>query len=465
VDLPGGTSLEKTARVSRQVENMMEDAFGDQVAYYYTHVGPGAKEEASVGEMMIESNHASIKVQPKKGLVIPTRQVVHLTDSVFAGVQGLQMTYRQKQTSLNEILGTDESPLVVRTSGEDLGQIQSITTSLRGKLDDVEGLYELRTSFEKGAPEIEVRVDRYMAGMYNLGLDQIVTQIENQLTGMDVGDFDSQGEMKDITLKLPDLSRKQLEELELQSGNQVIRLDQIATFHTGTTPGKIYRENQKRVGKVSARIDDDIPLDHIVRRVNQEIEQIDMPSGYITEVTGEEQKRKESFGSLKFALILSIILVYMVMASLFESLLHPMTILLSLPLAFTGPVLLFLGIGQSFNIMAYIGIIMLAGIAVNNSIILVDAIRRYQWQGMVKREAILQAGQNRIRPIVMTSLTTILTLLPLTIDLGQSAELRSPMAWAVIGGLVTSTLLTLVTIPCLYYIFQRKATLSQPEDR
>jgi HAE1 family hydrophobic/amphiphilic exporter-1 len=301
--------------------------------------------------------------------------------------------------------------------------------------------------------------------MYNLGLDQIVTQIENQLTGLDVGDFDNQGEMKDITLKLPDLSRKQLEELELQSGDQVVRLDQIASFHPGSSPGKIYRENQKRVGKVTARIDKDIPLDHIVKRVNQNIAGMDMPSQYITEITGEEQKRKESFGSLKFALILSIILVYMVMASLFESFLHPMTILLSLPLAFTGPIFLFLGIGESFNIMAYIGIIMLTGIAVNNSIILVDAIRKYQWQGISKRDAILQAGQNRIRPIVMTSLTTILTLLPLTIDLGQSAELRSPMAWAVIGGLITSTLLTLVTIPCVYYIFQRKETLSHPADQ
>jgi len=465
IDLPGGTPLEKTSQVSRQIKSMMREAFGDQVAYYYTHVGPGAKEEASVGEMMIESNHASIKVQPRKGEIIPPEQVVLLTDSIFTGVEGLEITYHQKQTSLNEILGTDESPLVVRTSGDDLWQIHQITGVIRDKLENVEGLYDLKTSFEQGAPEIEVQVDRFMAGMYDLGLDQIVTQIENQLTGMDVGDFESRGEMKDITLKLPDLSRKQLEELELQAGDQVIRLDQIATFHAGVSPGKIYRENQKRVGKVTARIDEDIPLDQIVRQVNTRIAGMDMPAKYTTEITGEEQKRAESFGSLKFALILSIILVYMVMASLFESLLHPMTILLSLPLAFTGPILLFLGIGESFNIMAYIGIIMLAGIAVNNSIILVDAIRRYQWQGMAKHDAILQAGQNRIRPIVMTSLTTILTLLPLTIDFGQSAELRSPMAWAVIGGLITSTLLTLVAIPCVYYIFQRKETLSQQEDQ
>ncbi|MFP4621602.1 MAG: efflux RND transporter permease subunit, partial [Bacteroidales bacterium] len=340
-----------------------------------------------------------------------------------------------------------------------------ITEDIHTRLEGVDGLYELKTSFDKGAPEIEVRVDRFMAGMYDISLSQIVDQIQRQLTGMDVGEFNSKGEMKDITLKLPDLKKKELEELEMRSGNQVIRLDQIATFHAGATPGKIYRENQKRVGKVMARFNEDMPLDHIVKKVNTELAGMELPARYETEITGEEQKRKESFGNLNFALILSIILVYMVMASLFESLLHPMTILLSLPLAFTGPVLLFLGIGQSFNIMAFIGIIMLAGIAVNNSIILVDAIRRYQWQGLTKREAVLQAGQNRIRPIVMTSLTTILTLLPLTFAFGQNPELRAPMAWAVIGGLITSTLLTLVTIPCLYYIFQRKETLVQPEDQ
>ena len=465
LQLPGGTPLHKTAGVSRQVKTMMDEAFGNEVKYYYTHIGPGSEDKASVSQMLTQSNHATIRVQPARGRIIPPEQVIRLTDTILGDAEGFDITYQQKQTTLDEILGTDESPLVVRTSGDDLSQIRAITEAIQNKLQQVEGLYEIKTSFEEGAPEIEVRVDRFMAGMYNLGLDQIVSQIESQLIGLDVGQFDSKGEMKNITLKLPDLSRQELEELELQSDEQVVRLDQIATFHAGVTPGKIYRENQKRIGKAMARINEDIPLDQIVRQVEGKLSEINLPPRYTTEITGEEQKRKESFGNLKFALILSIILVYMVMASLFESLLHPMTILLSLPLAFTGPILLFMAIGESFNIMAYIGIIMLAGIAVNNSIILVDAIRRYQWQGMPKRQAILQAGQNRIRPIVMTSLTTILTLLPLTIAFGQSAELRAPMAWAVIGGLITSTLLTLVTIPCVYYIFQRKQTLSNAEDQ
>src|SRR5690606_38684139 len=172
-------------------------------------------------------------------------------------------------------------------------------------------------------------------------------------------------------------------------------------------------------------------------------------------VTGEEEKRQESMSSLGFALLLSVVLVYMVMASQFESLIHPFTILLTIPLAVVGSLLIFFIMGKSLNIMALIGIIMLAGIAVNNAIILVDRINQLIREGMERQEAILLAGQQRIRPIFMTSLTTILALVPLTIGFGESASLRSPMALAVIGGLITSTLLTLVVIPCVYDILDR----------
>ena len=159
--------------------------------------------------------------------------------------------------------------------------------------------------------------------------------------------------------------------------------------------------------------------------------------------------------NLKFALILSIILVYMVLASQFESLVHPFTILLTIPLAGVGAILIFFLLGKTLNIMAYIGIIMLVGIAVNDSIILVDAITQLRREGLSRRDAIIEAGQRRIRPIIMTSLTTILALLPLTFGFGEGAALRSPMALAVIGGLITSTILTLAVIPSVYYVLDQ----------
>ena len=159
--------------------------------------------------------------------------------------------------------------------------------------------------------------------------------------------------------------------------------------------------------------------------------------------------------NLGFALILSIVLVYMVMASQFESLIHPFTILLTIPLALVGTIFTFFIFGKTMNMMAVIGIIMLGGIAVNNAIILVDRINQLMAGGLDRKSAIVQAGQQRIRPILMTSLTTILGLLPLTIGFGESASLRSPMALAVIGGLTTSTLLTLVVIPCVFDVIDR----------
>jgi HAE1 family hydrophobic/amphiphilic exporter-1 len=198
-----------------------------------------------------------------------------------------------------------------------------------------------------------------------------------------------------------------------------------------------------------------IAFDHLIHQLETSLSEIDLPPDYKIEIVGEELKRKESMKSLTFALLLSIVLVYMVLASQFESLVHPFTILLTIPLAGVGAILIFFILGLSLNIMAYIGVIMLVGIAVNDSIILVDVINQRIREGLSRKEAIIEAGKVRIRPIVMTSITTILALLPLTFGFGESAALRSPMAIAVIGGLVTSTLLTLVVIPCVYYVLDQ----------
>jgi HAE1 family hydrophobic/amphiphilic exporter-1 len=203
---------------------------------------------------------------------------------------------------------------------------------------------------------------------------------------------------------------------------------------------------------VTASLQANIPLDHAVLKIEESLAEVQFPPNYRYSIGGEERQRRESFSNLGFALILSLVLVYMVLASQFESLVHPFTILFTIPLAIAGAVFMFALTGNSLNIMAYIGIIMLTGIAVNDAIILVDATNKLKWSGLSRREAIIQAGQRRIRPIVMTSTTTILALVPLTIGFGEGAALRAPMALAVIGGLIASTFLTLLVIPSAYYI-------------
>jgi len=276
--------------------------------------------------------------------------------------------------------------------------------------------------------------------------------LQDQLSGREAGEWDHEGEMKDITLRMPRIGINDLQDMIITSGETKLPLSEVADIQYSNAPKEIIRRNQNRIGKITANIVGDKPFDHVTQSVDRRLQKMSFPADYSYSITGEEQNRREAFQNLKFALILSIILVYMVLASQFESLLHPFTIILTIPLAAVGAVFIFLIIGKPLNIMAYIGIIMLAGIAVNDSIILVDAINRSRREGVARFDAIIDAGQRRIRPIVMTSLTTILALLPLTFGFGEGAALRAPMAWAVIGGLVTSTLLTLVVIPCVYLL-------------
>ncbi|MBQ43390.1 MAG: hypothetical protein CME15_13130 [Gemmatimonadetes bacterium] len=210
-----------------------------------------------------------------------------------------------------------------------------------------------------------------------------------------------------------------------------------------------------RVASVSAHLDSDLPFDQIAAHVDRELAAIPLPPEYGFAITGEEKLRQEAFDNLRFALLLAVVLVYMVMAAQFESLVHPFVILLTIPMAGVGAVLLLLLLAMPLNVMSFIGVIMLAGIAVNDSIILVDRINQNRRGRQPLKAAILNAAQSRIRPIAMTSLTTMLALLPLALGIGEGSALRAPMAVAVIGGLVTSTALTLVVIPCVYHLFAR----------
>jgi HAE1 family hydrophobic/amphiphilic exporter-1 len=245
-----------------------------------------------------------------------------------------------------------------------------------------------------------------------------------------------------------------LGELVIRNGNQEFRLNEIATITHSQAPKEIYRRNQIRINKIVADMDAGRSLDKMAREISTAVADIGLSPGYSITVTGEEEKRAESMQSLLFALMLSVVLVYMVLASQYESLLHPFTILLTTPFGLVGALLFFLITRTPLNVMGAMGIIMLAGIAINNSILLVGRINQLK-RTVGLTEAIVQAGQQRIRPIIMTTLTTILVLLPMTFDFGEGAAMRSSMAVAVIGGLVTSTLMSLVVIPCVYYLFEQ----------
>jgi HAE1 family hydrophobic/amphiphilic exporter-1 len=239
----------------------------------------------------------------------------------------------------------------------------------------------------------------------------------------------------------------------ITAGTVKVPLSELAVIKTVVSPREITRRNQSRTCYIYANVSSDIAFDKVVKNATTALRTVTLPVNYKMEFTGQELKRKESTSNLSFALLLSLILVFMVLAAQFESIIQPFVIMLTIPLAGVGTILAFFLLGKTLNMMAYIGIIMLGGIAVNNAILLIDRINQLREEGIGKKEAIVLAGSQRIRPILMTSLTTILALLPLTIGIGESASLRAPMALAVISGLISSTLLTLVVIPCVYWVF------------
>jgi HAE1 family hydrophobic/amphiphilic exporter-1 len=456
VKLEEGTTLKHMDQVATQIEGIIREKIGDYIDRIFTRIGPVPDYTGAISETEKQkANIAVLTLYRKAEAPVATDDLISALNSAFAYYAEWELNFIKEQSSLKTILGTDQAPVVIEIKGEELTIIRELTMAVKQQIDSLENLYNVVSSFDEDRPEVNVIFDRIRAGSFEVDFAAVGSQLEEILEGKSASEWDHDGEMRDITIKQPDISLNQLSDLYINTAGTKIRLDEIAWIQEGSGEKQIEHKNQSRVGKIYAELSKGMALDKATSALEKEIQKINFPQNYFWEITGEELKRQESFSSLKFALLLSIILIYMVMASQFESLIHPFTILLTIPLAAVGAILIFFVLQLPLNVMAYIGIIMLVGIAVNDSIILVDAINQLKRQGMEIKVAIIEAGKRRIRPIIMTSLTTILALFPLTIGFGESAALRSPMALAVIGGLVTSTLLTLAVIPCVYYIMDQ----------
>jgi len=462
--MPEGTQLERTTGAVASLEDIIREITGDNLFLTYSEIGPTSGLSSGGEKLFDDQNMATIKVKLKPGSPISATGLITILTGNFKDNPNFTALFRQEESALSTILGTDASPLVVEVTGEEMDQLEELTGDVIAQLKLIPGIRNISSSIEGGAPEVEIMIDRYRAGLMNVDVNTLISRVSEKLQGVDAGQMDLKGDLTDITVKLNDITLKELEMLTIQVNNTEILLREVADIKVGNSPREILHNNQNRVVKITADLDSDLPLDQVATSIDKQLAGVAFPPKYSYSITGEEAMRKESMGSLGFALILSLILVYMVMAAQFESLLHPFTILLPVPLAVVGAVGVFYLQGKALNIMSLIGIILLVGIAVNDSIILVDAINQFRKEGIKLREAIILAGQRRIRPILMTTLTTVLALFPLTLGFGESASLRSPMAWAVIGGLTTSTLLTLVVIPCIYMIFGEVGRKSHKEE-
>ncbi|MEZ5358124.1 MAG: efflux RND transporter permease subunit [Candidatus Zixiibacteriota bacterium] len=452
ITLPEGTGLDRTAGTVKNLEGMILSQFAPDIGQVYSKIGPAGASSVNV-EALTDENNAVIHLVLSDSARYSSVQVADGIDQILSRLPEINAQLVLEQTALQATLGTTEAPMVVEIKGDDLEILESLADTVKARLSSISELANLETSFQEGRPEINLIIDRTIASQFSLTAASIGSQLTDLLSGRDAGEMEYNGEYTDILIKRPKISLTDLENTLIESGSgRRVRLDEVTTIERSFAPREINRNNQSRIARVTAHITGDESFDRVARQVQNAIATIELPRDYSFAVTGEELLREEAFGNLEFALLLAIILVYMVMAAQFESLIHPFVILLTIPLAAVGAIILLFITGTQFNIMSYIGIIMLAGIAVNDSIILIDRINQNRRRGMELTEAILEAGQTRVRPIIMTSVTTILALLPLTLGFGEGASLRGPMAIAVIGGLFTSTALTLLVIPSVYYV-------------
>jgi HAE1 family hydrophobic/amphiphilic exporter-1 len=355
--------------------------------------------------------------------------------------------------------GGGSKPIVVQILGFDLAETSRIATQIKAIADRIPGAKDASISLDPGKPELVVDVDRLKASTLGLNVSDIVETIRTLFYGLEASTYrDGENEYR-IFMRLAEGRRVSMKdildsEIGLPDGRRV-RIDAVATVHEALGPLEIERKDQERM--ITVGLDTDARsvgevADDLRRAIDAEVV---LPLGVSIHYGGLVQEQAESFRELQLLLVLGLVLVYMVMAAQFESLKDPFIIVLSLPFAFTGVVYALLGFGMTFNIFTYIGMILLVGTVVNNAIVLVDYINILRARGESLADAIRHSGRQRLRPVLITTLTTVFGMLPLALAHSEGSETWKPMGVTVVGGLSFATLVTLIVVPVFYSLFYR----------
>lgn len=364
------------------------------------------------------------------------------------------------------------SGLSVRIKGRDLEKMQTIARDVAAIVADTEGTYEVSDGLEETTPQLKISVDKEKAASYNMTVAQVfqlvyakvadaskATTISTDLTDYEV--YVSEGETADLTRK--DIEALTFTYTDKEGEEEEIPLREIADFEETEGLSSISRDAQERYITVTALVDEEHNVGLVSRDLQRALNRYDCPEGYTLEMTGEDETINEAIEQLILMLILAVIFVYLIMVAQFQSLLSPFIIMFTIPLAFTGGFLALFLTGSEVSVIALLGFVMLAGIIVNNGIVLVDYTNQLRREGLGKKEALVEAGKTRVRPILMTALTTIVAMFIMALGLDEGSEMMQPMALVVVGGLIYGTLLTLIVVPCIYDAFHRNRSMVEEE--
>jgi HAE1 family hydrophobic/amphiphilic exporter-1 len=444
-----GTRLDLIDRQTRKMEEIVFDLVPEAVSSVVSVTASGIfGRSAARGEIRLSLTPATDRNRSNSEIAAALRK------SLDAKVAGMKIRVRapQGQFLLERILRSTEG-VTVEVRGFDFEILEALAKKVAESIGPIEGVTDVELSQEAGIPQQEILVDRVKAADLGLSVRDITRVIETAVAGSNAGEYRVEGNSYRILLQLRDAEKRSLDEiLDLSvrtADGSLVVLRNVVNTRSGRGPVTIERKDQQRIVTVTANVAGR-DLGSVATDIQLALGGIARPLGYDTIVSGSYAEQQESFNEIVFSLVLALLLVYMVLASQYESFIDPLIVMFAVPFAATGVILTLFITDTTLNLQSAIGCIMLGGIVVNNAILLVDQAGHLRNEGMSTDDALTEAGRRRLRPVLMTTLTTILALLPLALGIGEGADAQAPMARTVIGGLTISTLITLVLIPAIY---------------
>ncbi len=459
-ELAVGTPLSETRKVIKEVERRVQEIIRpDELKNMLTSAGPenwwrpGGSHQGSM----------EINLVPVAQRERPITEIMAEVRKGLAGMPGVQIRLRQGTSNfLTRLMrGRSGERLSVEIRGHDIATADRLAQEVARVMRSVEGVSDAKVERDDGIDERSVRVDARRAADVGLTRSQVADVLETFVLGRVATRLRDGGDEFDVRVQLREQDRQRVEQLAklpVQTpGGGTVPLGSVALIERRAAPASIARVNQERVTSVNGGLGDR-PLDAVVADLREALQGIAVPDGFSVNIGGEFAEQQDTFGGLATGGLLAVFLVFMVMAVQFESLKHPLVVMASVPFAFIGVVISLLVTDTSLNINSFLGVIVLVGIVVNNAIVLVDYVNLLRRErGLRLRDALVEAAQRRLRPIIMTTSTTVLAMIPLAMGVGEGSELQAPLARVVVGGLLSSTLVTLLLVPCLYYVIERRA--------
>ena len=448
IEMPFGASLEETDEIVRRVEDIVNRI--PEKSRVFTRVGGSSGFDLSASN----TSRVNVNLKPLSERERETAEVVQLVRKEVESIAGADITVNET-SSMGAGFGGG-TPISIDIKGDNLQTLEEIGLQFAEILRNIPGTSEVSLGVEEGDPEARVVIDRNRASIYGVSAAEVANTLRSSIEGVRATSLKMMDSEIDVVVSLDESVKSSVENMKqieiLTATGRMVTLGQVADVEFGNSPTQIRRSSQVRTISVTSGIFGR-DLGSVVSDIERELERYPMPDGYSYSFSGEQEQMAEAFSGLILALVLSIVIVYMILASQFESLLHPFTVILSVPFALSGGFIGLFITGKALSVPAFIGIIMLAGIVVNNAIVLIDYINQTRATGKGRSESIIKAAKDRFRPIMMTTLTTVLGLVPIAIGVGEGGNTIAPLAIVVIGGLTLSTVFTLSFIPVVYSLF------------